>query len=239
MVRGKENEGPWIASCKYWSPARSEDVEQPKKTVVGRGLQPSNSQQIDLFLHLDDTGSESGCGQDGIKKWGVPEEDHPFSIQAIIATVPDPVHTHLALAFDRTVDAILQAAARNDYVSSSYWLPWRQNFSTSKGLDFSEGKEPGHDAERERQPGLVILKHVPTGKGDASPAESYYKIIYLFLVAETPTQGVDGFQLRKAFAYEDELDKAFRDSPSDICSHKRVLYEQVPGVKVCSLFFPS
>jgi hypothetical protein len=39
-------------------------------------------------------------------------------------------------------------------------------------------------------------------------ADSSYNVIYVFLVAETPTLGVDGFQLQNAFAYEAELESA-------------------------------
>jgi hypothetical protein len=52
----------------------------------------------------------------------------------------------------------------------------------------------------------MILKHVPRSDApDGGPSESFDKVIYLFLVAETPTLGVDGFQLQNAFAYETEL----------------------------------
>jgi hypothetical protein len=80
----------------------------------------------------------------------------------VIASVPDPVHSHLSLIFDRAVDAILQAAD-NGYVSSYYWLPWRSRGGARKALDSLGEYEPGHDPERERQPGLIVLQRVPKG----------------------------------------------------------------------------
>jgi hypothetical protein len=92
---------------------------------------------LDLRGHLDETGVEKElrCDSGLIERWGFPAEAGPANVTAIIAIVPDPVHTHLALAFDRTVDAILQAATDNNYVSSYYWLPWK---NLGGGMKFAE-----------------------------------------------------------------------------------------------------
>lgn len=42
----------------------------------------------------------------------------------IIAIVPDPRHTHLALQFDRTVDAIEEAAGNEGYIYDRDIMPW-------------------------------------------------------------------------------------------------------------------
>ena len=66
---------------------------------------------------------KASCESDA---WSIPTyTDHPTEISTIIATVPDPIHSHLALDFDRSIDMILLAAADNHYLSSDYWLPWR------------------------------------------------------------------------------------------------------------------
>lgn len=194
--------GPWIASCKYWAPTRLPDNQSPKPAEA-HGTLDVRDGEIDLHGRLveADEQKELGCGNEPFQRWGFPSADGPVNVTAVIATVPDPVHAHLALAFDRTVDAILQAATDNDYVSSYYWLPWKNR---GGGLKFAESPgdaEPGHYPERERQPGLLILK---PGSG-VVPPRSFYNVIYLFLVAETPTQGVDGFQLQNAFLYEEYL----------------------------------
>jgi hypothetical protein len=102
--------GPWIASCNYWAPARlvrqNQSVADPE---IQGTMRPADGQvKLHVHLHESDEKKELGCDSDPFGRWGFP--NHPVDVTAIIATVPDPVHTHLALAFDRTVDAILQAA---------------------------------------------------------------------------------------------------------------------------------
>ena len=89
-------------------------------------MRPADGQvSLHVHLHESDEKKELGCGSDPLGRWGFPVGAGQVDVTAIIATVPDPVHTHLALAFDRTVAAILQAASDGDYVSSYYWLPWK------------------------------------------------------------------------------------------------------------------
>jgi len=197
------------------------------RSAVSRENDPVESNPVarairDSYTPLVDR----GCGGDSSQRWGFPADEPPshgvtvrnringpvrydprINVTAVIATVPDPVHTHLAMQFDRALDVLLQAAAENGYVSSSYWLPWERHAGGMKIEDAAGGMEPGHDPEREAQPGLIILKHVPDIEAceDPSPANSFYQVIYLFLVAETPTKGVDGDQIQRAFKYEDQL----------------------------------
>jgi hypothetical protein len=189
-------EGPWIASCRYWAPVTSDTQGSSAVTkqsdVSGTGIQ------------------DVPCGVSDKNRWGLPEKaengsDSSPNITALIATVPDPVHTHLALAFDRSMQVLLQAAFDSGYVSSNYWLPWKSDHGISRYIESPGGNEPGHNPEREREPGLMILKRVPVGDDPLTPEVSYYKAIYIFLVSETPTRGVDGFQLRKALQYESSL----------------------------------
>jgi hypothetical protein len=195
-------EGPWTASCKYWAPVRLPVLSA--KTEVHNKLDATNG-AIDLHVNLDETANkELGC--DPSDSWGIPlASGTGIDLTAIIAIVPDPVHTHLALNFDRTVSAILQAASDNGYNPSYYWLPWRRSLGGPNASGSLTDQEPGHDPERERKPGLIILKHAPENASTSS-LESFYKPVYLFLVAETPAEGVDGFQLQNAFRFEADLE---------------------------------
>ncbi|HEV2133072.1 MAG TPA: hypothetical protein VGR47_02310 [Terracidiphilus sp.] len=207
-------EGPWLASCGYWAPVRlaSDDAEGPasastKETPISKEKGDSDSGEAEK--------PDPGCGENHQLRWGLPNaEGQRAHITAIIATVPDPVHTHLATAFDRTLDAILGAASDDGYLVSYFWLPWQQRPAGLKSGVAAGNEEPGHDPVLEREPGLVILKYVPEdAPGDALSGEdprygadsSFFKVIFLFLVAESPTKGVDGFQLQNALAYETEL----------------------------------
>ncbi|WP_348267203.1 hypothetical protein P8936_15515 [Edaphobacter paludis] len=197
-------EGPWLASRSYWSAARTVDPSSQETSPHGVTI----AQTDGLKLQLKPSEDKASCGPNA---WNIPRfTDHPTEISTIVATVPDPIHSHLALDFDRSIDAILLAAADNHYVSSNYWLPWRSQISTSStGESTSTATRPTEeDNARERQPGLIILRYAP----DASEWDSrrmngfewtnYRRVIYLFLVGETPSLGVNGNQLQKAFSYE-------------------------------------
>ncbi|HUE04178.1 MAG TPA: hypothetical protein VMR62_31805 [Bryobacteraceae bacterium] len=198
-------DGPWIASCNYWAPARLAETEKVGNPADFHASVDAKGEQIELRARVDETvgSQEAGCGRGQIERWGFPA-DGPVNVMALIATVPDPVHTHLSLSFDRTIDAILQAASDNDYVSSYYWLPWKNRGGGLKFAELQDDAEPGHGPERERQPGLIIFKL----GSNVRPPFSYSNVIYLFLVSETPTQGIDGFQLQSAFFYEAQLHSA-------------------------------
>ena len=203
-------EGPWIASCKYWAPVR-QPLHQPEQPSEIQGTMGQNG-RIDLHLHLNENRKteDVGCGVDPNTKWGLPAKLDGVSVTAMIATIPDPVHTHLALAFDRTIDSMLQAAADNGYVSSYYWLPWKHRHGELRSAEVESGEEEGHEPEREKLPGLVILKYLPQGDM-AHDSRPFLKVVYLFLVAETPTEGVDGFQLQNAIKYENDLRQLLSD----------------------------
>jgi hypothetical protein len=163
--------------------------------------------QVDVYQHPAPENPEAECADNPpIKRWGLPDIDTPISVTAIIATVPDPVHTHLAMEFDRRVDVLLQAASDNDYLTSFYWLPWKHQVGALKAAEASGDAEPGHDPERERQPGLIVLKSSDSRGG-------HYRAIYLFLIGDSPTEGVNGSQLQYCFTYEDELAQEINKRP--------------------------
>jgi hypothetical protein len=227
--------GPWIASCNYWAPARDKDADSDQSDELPgtRHIAEANEtqyhvnlragDQVDVYQHPAEESPESACGNKSGERWGFPTVGPPVQagkmaqvnpavhVTTIIAMVPDPVHTHLALSFDRYVDALLQAAAENNYVSSYYWLPWKNQVGAPKNADSSADTESGHDPERERQPGLIVLKHIPQDMEQESyGSKSFFQVVYVFLVAESPTLGVDGFQLRQAFLYESEIESIFK-----------------------------
>jgi hypothetical protein len=207
------SKGPWIASCNYWTPARVPEKLPPNEPSEFHNSFDIKNSGTDLHITLNGTSNSSGsiCGGDPQDRWGFPDHG-PINVTSIIATVPDPVHSHLALTLDRTVGAILQAAGDNAYLSSYYWLPWKSQFGVLTPEEPLGDAEPNHDPERERNPGLIILKHRPPEKlpGEPPPPESFYNVVYLFLVAETPTEGVDGVQLQNAFTFEEELEQAVK-----------------------------
>ena len=189
--------GPWIASCNYWAPARAlvrppnQDNAPAKPNPDKTAELPNPPLQINVArpegttvqVNIDQHERELGCEDEQAARWGFLGLQKPISVDMVIATVPDPVHTHLAMVFDRTIDALLKAAAANGYTSSYYWLPWKRELpGLENAIVVDRDAEPRHDPERERQPGILILRS----------ADDFNHPKYIFLVGESPTEGVNG-----------------------------------------------
>jgi hypothetical protein len=202
-------EGPWLASCKYWAPVRNTLLESGEKHATVKISIQDEGGKVESETHATAEVDESECpvvdDKSGTKPWGIPREKGPVKpkIHAIIATVHDPVHSHLALAFDREIDALIMAAGDNGYVPSYYWLPWKTRAVSMRAEATAGGEGEEHNAARERQPGLIVFKRVQENEPDLE--HNYSEVIYLFLVGEDPALGADGFELRNAFQYEQEL----------------------------------
>jgi hypothetical protein len=168
------SDGPWIASCNYWAPVRDQAIAPPAEPQEISGK--LGEKPLTLHLPAQDSSKrrELGCSAEVAERWGLPQSDS-VHVTAMIATVPNPVHTHLALSFDRAIDAILQAATDNGYVSSYYWTPWKSRGGASRAGETQTEMEAGHDPERERQPGLIILKHVRGDKETRNYADDFYQ----------------------------------------------------------------
>jgi hypothetical protein len=217
-------EGPWVASCDFWAPARpvaptnrqKELIANPRWIINLDGSRSPEQEQVRVTKELQSTseGEEGECGSGEQQRWGLPQLSSPLTIRTLIAIVPDPVHTNMALQFDRTIDSLTGAAGEYQYVSSYYWLPWKnQPARVSPSEERAVGQQP--DATKnEHEPGLIILRCVaprssstlptspPPCEGDVNPSGH---VLYLFLVGETPTTGIDGLQIQKAFQYQNQL----------------------------------
>ncbi len=190
------SEGPWIASCQYWGALRLE------ASTVATGKKSSDC---------------TGAIPDG---WGVPDSiksllEQGLQARAVIATVPDPVHSHLAPEFDRTLDALIGAASDNGFLANYSWLPWK----TKTGEDATE-KPTGIELD---EPGLLIFDRRSTSAGIP-------RTLYMFLVGEMPGAGVNAGQLKKALTYELQLRSELgKDFASDPEGKLRVIGPQYSG----------
>src|SRR5260370_28954390 len=151
-------EGPWAASCEYWAPAKL--PAEPASEV-----QPSFSVTLDKaqnkltgILPGAPEERQSECGDNVQKRWGIPRSNPRPKVRTLIAIVPDPVHTNMALQFDRTIDALMAATGEYRYVSSYYWLPWKE---AKIHLGASAGG-PDTTAKSQHAPGLNIFRLVPS-----------------------------------------------------------------------------
>ena len=117
------------------------------------------------------------------------------TLQFLIATVPNPISTHLPFSFDRIVEIIQQAAQDNGYEYESSWLPWNEPKEYS-GLS-DELTEEGLQDEQEKQPGVLVFRN-PYGRIPDAGGEGG---LVVFLVSELPTGGIQEEEFANAMAW--------------------------------------
>jgi len=176
--------GPWTASCDFFvaqgaaSPDRGESVN----------LEGNDPESI---------GTER-------KNWCAPSQ--AYDMQFMIVTLPDPLATHLALYFDRTVEAVGAAAQTCGFYFDHYWLPWQVPGNNAAAGDTSQDLRVNEilDSFRVSQPGLMIFR-ATAGPGEAcaasDPANGPDHLLYVFLVSESPTTGINKTQFANAVSY--------------------------------------
>jgi hypothetical protein len=145
---------------------------------------------VDRYLHGPSYAAKPEVG-------ALPE---PFHF--VIQIVPDPLHTHLNLTFDRLIDALQQGAQDDNYTYDSSWLPWKERAAEYSSRD-DEIAEEKDTIRRQLCPGLIIFRKSiqPT---DGPIDEPYTHGLFVFLVAEKPTTGIDRIQWNNALEWIDE-----------------------------------
>jgi hypothetical protein len=137
----------------------------------------------------------------------------PKDIRFMMVTVPDPLHTHLNLQFDRTIEALQQGLQDEKYTYDSSWLPWKKQASEYGGLSDQKLAED-ETTRREKCPGLILFRsNMMPSAVDRKP---YEHGMFAFVVAENPTSGLTQSQWSNALAWIDKYsnknrtDKALR-----------------------------
>ncbi len=175
---------------------------------------PSTLKLLDDFLDARNGGTKT---PDGKPVTNEKENCAPGTsvVRFLIATVPDPLDSHLALYFDRALDAIQRAAGADGYVLDRLYLPWKKDVQTSwtvranppssedGWLTASPKAIPG--SQHRRQPGVLLFRRV-------DPAAAERQLLLVFLVGETPTSGIQ----REAFSNALSAVDGFRGA--DHCS---------------------
>ena len=145
---------------------------------------------IDLFhafLPDDNWAASDVCHQHGPQTNAVKATE--FKPKFIIATLPDPLHTHFSLLFDRFVEAIQQGAQDEGYEYDSSWLPWETEESPFALLPDQDTSDDRKKA-REDQPGVIVFR----GTKEAS----YQHALIVFVVGEESTHGIHRQQFENA-----------------------------------------
>ena len=138
--------------------------------------------------------------------WNVPEGENQ-RILFVIATAPDPVHTHMSLAFDRTIEAIQKAAQESGYLFSRATMPWQvDEHPDSPDLKLRLAQEVYY-GQKETYPGLMIFRKATQAKEESRTEDisaenndgvAQANALFVLVVGETPTGGIHKDQYRNA-----------------------------------------
>ena len=139
------------------------------------------------YLHSCYASNKTGDDQEKIN----PLSSFP-DVDFVIASVPNPMATHLPLLFDRMLEIIEQAAQDNNYLYDSSWLPWDEPKDYSSLADQVAAKE-ALDIQ-ENQPGLLVFRKPITN----APNEGGLAV---FVVSELPTGGINREQFENALKW--------------------------------------
>jgi hypothetical protein len=136
-----------------------------------------------------------------------PESTFGRTVRFAIAIVPDPVQTHLALLFDRSIEAIEQAAQDENYSYDSSWFPWDDTEGKYSSLS-DQLKAKALQKEKQQEPGILVFRR---GIVKNDPTTRYAAGLVLFLVSEQPTGGINDTQFEHAMQWMQTL----QPTPSD------------------------
>ena len=130
----------------------------------------------------------------------------PPRVRFAVATAPDPRHTNLALAFDREMVLLQEAAQDDGFTYDSSWLPW-QSEAAALPLLADQQRSDDQRAAREACPGVLLFRKgvlQPKSESDvgapknssapSDPSDPYAEGLVVFIVGEQPTGGVNANQ---------------------------------------------
>jgi hypothetical protein len=179
---------------------------------------PKSAYQRDLYATIQDFYGywPSGSAPDQAPHIVVPECSRS-EIQFVVAILPDPVHTRLGLFFDRSIEALQQAAQKQHYAFDRAILPWDRN-PRFEPADPKARQEAAADQEaRESYPGLLIFRDGYDPADELKPSDQaallpkasdcflHHHPLFVFVVGETPTGGVRKKQFRNTLQILREL----------------------------------
>jgi hypothetical protein len=128
-------------------------------------------------------------------------------LRFVIATLADPLHTHFSLSFDRSIEAVQEAAQDEGYIYNSSWLPWNAEQPSYVLLD-DQDKADKRKERQEDQPGFLLFRGQLT---DHSPFEDGLLVL---VVGEEPTGGIHRRQFENAVQWIEALQPNAASSPT-------------------------
>ena len=160
------------------------------------------ARRIELFLEPTETKDwklPDSCYESADKAKGLPKREADSDLHFLIATVPNPVTTHLPLMFDRFIEAIQRAARDEAYEYDSSWFPWDEAKQYSSLTDERAAEQALQ--QQQTQPGVITFRE---SKLDPNQP-TYAKGLIVFVVSEQPTQGIDATEFENALAWMEAI----------------------------------
>jgi hypothetical protein len=108
----------------------------------------------------------------------------------LIALVPDPVHTHLALDFDRLIEVIQEATQDSGFQFVGADLPWDAKAHPESDDIAVRLSDHAYKTAKENFPGLLTFR-----------GPSAHKPLFVWLVGESPTGGIARKQFSQAMKW--------------------------------------
>jgi len=167
------SEGPWTATQMYFHAQPQLSANSYKAACIAKPNEPCPHTITIAF-------------------YGFPEDLPLRQVHTVMAAVPDPLRSRLALETDRYLDAIQQAAFDSGYELATQWLPWTLKPAEEK----AKGKEAASQGlELDKLPGLLVFRRHFSAE---MPQDEVHSLLLVFIVGETPTAGIDGEQFEIA-----------------------------------------
>jgi hypothetical protein len=201
-------QGPWYALCQEYATNEFDQGKDPSQQRGIKGHQvPEEAEDgtVEVTHNIKNGDQEKFSVRKhmvGDLRSCVPDS---ATLRVLIAMVPDPNATQMPLEFDRDIEAIQGAAAAQHYNYTRFWFPWRSSdWAADKSAD------PEAEVRRREEPGILCFR-----KNDHQ--EGGQERLFVLLVGETPTSGVNRIQLAHALYYRQQFrgDKDHRDELSD------------------------
>ncbi len=142
----------------------------------------------------------------------------PKPSEFLIALVPDPVHTHLALQFDRAIEVIEEAMQDEGFVYDRAIMPWDPKAHPESEDYENRIESKWYEESKQQSPGLMLFRG-----GNKRPGQW----MFVLVVAETPTHGIKNEQFLKALSLIQQTTKM-----TDPSGKKQTTNKGEPGLRI-------
>ncbi len=200
-----------IAAVSGLSPRPGQRVD-PKPASSFGGAQPQDEPapatppDLDRFLgpRVCEFFGKNDSGSAGVRDCLA----DPAQADFLIALIPDPESTHLALYADRAIESIMGAANDSDYLFQDYYLPWRQSPESELFTTRDRKSQQADTDARRKLPGVLFFRD----KDHQIPS----RVLFVLLVPEEPTLGANTEVLNAAVRFVRQTQGGTGETPAKL-----------------------